>query len=129
MKQAVDVERPPPYSERMRPFVARLVVLACAIVALAALVPIAEGYLWAGYGVLALAILGALKATARVPDDGFRYGVLFAVFAYLSVGANKPISSGLTARHLAAFAVAATVLRAFVGLSLRFNAGRRQLPG
>jgi len=113
----------------MRPFVARLVVLACAIVVLAALVPIAEGYLWVGYGVLALAILGALKATAHVPDDGFRYGVLFAVFAYLSVSANKPISSGLTARHLAAFAVAATVLRAFVGLSLRFNPGRRQLPG
>src|SRR5262245_61873805 len=112
----------------MRPLTARFVVFVCAILAFAALPPIAEGYLWIGYGLLVSAILGARSATAYLPQDRLLFGVLFATLAFVGVSANAPVSGGLTVRHSAAFVVAILVLRAFVGLSVRGNAAGGQ-PG
>jgi hypothetical protein len=103
----------------MRPLTARFVVFVCAVLAFAALPPIAEGYLWIGYGLLASAILGARSATAYLLQDRLLFGVLFATLAFVAVSASEPLSGGLTVRHFAAFVVAALVLGAFASLSVR----------
>jgi len=74
-------------------------------------------------------MLGALIATAYVPDDRLRYGVIFAVLTYGPISGYKPLSGGMTARHVAAFVVATLVLRAFVVLSAPPNdAGPIETP-
>jgi hypothetical protein len=101
----------------MRALTARFVVFACTLVALAANVPIGEGYLWLGYGAIASATIGAILATGYVPDDRYLYGVLFATLSYGPISEYKALSGGLTARDGAALVVATLILLAFVVLS------------
>jgi hypothetical protein len=103
----------------MHTFTARLLVLACTLVALAANVFVGEGQLWLEYGVIAVATIGALVATAYVPQDRLLFGVMFATLAFGAVSRYERLTNGITARHVAAAVVAAAVLTAFVTLAPR----------
>ena len=98
----------------MRPLAARFVVFACALIALATGAAIGGGYLWLGYGALTLATLGAIIATAYLPHDRVIFGAIFAALTFGGISEYKPVSAGITARHVAAFIMATLVLRAFV---------------
>ena len=109
----------------MHTFAARLVVLACTLIALAAHVFVGEGQLWLGYGVIALATIAALVATAYVPHDRVLFGVLFATLAFGAVSRYERLADGITARHAAAAVVALAVIAAFVTLAPRDTSGSR----
>ena len=105
----------------MRAFTARLAVLVCALIGLAAGAVIAEGYLWLAYGAIAAATIGARVATAHVPQDKLIFGAMFATLGFGSVSRYERLTDGITVRYLAATVLAAAVIRAFVSLSSPLN--------
>lgn len=100
----------------MRAFTARLAVLVCSLIGLAAGALIAGGHLWLGYGAIAAATIGARVATAHVPQDKLIFGALFATLAFGSVSRYERVTDGITVRYVAATLLAAAVIRAFVTL-------------